>query len=148
MLARSGSRCTTSFLLAAGTVLAALGGPGHAHASFMFVTNFAKNGNMQANLQSSFPSGMFTPSNSFQTPFNITSDGSGNNFAQLFGSGGIFVDSDAEHIHQTEIVFSAWILFFCELIEEGYAEVRVGRDSDAAQINNGEIQLAHARAGS
>ncbi len=47
------------------------------------ITNFAKNGNSQQVLQKTFPSGSFTANNSFATPFQITADGSGNNFEQI-----------------------------------------------------------------
>src|SRR5262245_34439167 len=70
--------------------IAGFGCAGPAHAGLTFVTSFSKNGNMQNNLQSSFPSGIFSPNNSFQTTFDITQDANGNNFAQLFGAGGIF----------------------------------------------------------
>lgn len=54
--------------------------------SYTAITDFAKNGNIQKNLQASFPSGAFTANNSFNTPFQITSDTNGNNF-DAFGSG-------------------------------------------------------------
>src|SRR4051794_10499009 len=90
MRARSRAGRVTPFLLAAGVAIAGLGGASQAHTGLTFITDFSKNGNMQNNLQSSFPSGVFTPNNSFLTSFDITSDTNGNNFAQLFGTGGIF----------------------------------------------------------
>ena len=65
--------------------LVAASGP--ARADFTFITDFAKNGNLQA-LQSTYPGGIFNPSNGLGASFNITSDANGNNFEQLSGSNG------------------------------------------------------------
>jgi hypothetical protein len=65
--------------------LAAASGP--ARADLTYITDFAKNANLQS-LQSTYPSGIFTPSNGLGASFNITSDANGNNFEQLSGSNG------------------------------------------------------------
>jgi hypothetical protein len=83
---RSNPRPT--LLLALGVSVITLTWVSPAGADTMFITDFAKNGNMQNTLQSSFPSGLFTANNSFHTRFNITSDANGDNFAQLFGNDG------------------------------------------------------------
>ncbi len=73
-------------LTALGLVALATPHPASAQ-SYTSVTNFAKNGNIQQNLQASFPSGAFTANNSFATPFNIVPDNNGNNFEQILGIG-------------------------------------------------------------
>jgi hypothetical protein len=72
----------------AAAVLGALvAAAGPARADFTYITDFTKNANLQT-LQSTYPSGSFTPSNGLGASFNITSDANGNNFEQLSGSNG------------------------------------------------------------
>ena len=51
------------------------------------ITNFSKNFNAQQLLNTAYPSGIFTPSNGFNTTFNITSDANGNNSGGIVGAG-------------------------------------------------------------
>jgi len=63
-------------------------------AGYVPITDFAKTGNAQANLQSSFPAGLYTSTNSFATPFNITTNASGKNYSEIVGAGSTLVISN------------------------------------------------------
>ncbi len=65
--------------------------PSHAQAGLTYITDFAKNDNMQATLQANFPSGLFAPVNGLAGKFNITTDANGNNFEVLGGAGSFTV---------------------------------------------------------
>ncbi len=60
-----------------------------ADVTYSFITNFVKNLNDQTNLQWTFPEGLFTASNSFATPFNITGDTNGKNFRIINSNTGL-----------------------------------------------------------
>jgi hypothetical protein len=68
--------------LLSGAVLAAFFSPAVARAqgNYVFVTNFLKNGNIQSNLISQFPTGLWVATNSFATPFEIVTNATGANF--------------------------------------------------------------------
>jgi PEP-CTERM motif len=59
-----------------------------ARADLVYVTDFTKTANMQANIEPSYPSGIFAPNNGFGTSFDITSDANGHNYGELRGSDG------------------------------------------------------------
>ncbi len=71
--------------LAAITAAAALAGAHPANAQqyiYQELTNFAKNGDTDSNLQGSFPAGDFTANNAWATPFDISASGE-ENYAQV-----------------------------------------------------------------
>ena len=61
---------------------------GPAQAGLVYVTDFTKTANLQANIEPSYPSGIFTPNNGFGTSFDITSDANGHNYGELRGTDG------------------------------------------------------------
>lgn len=64
--------------------------------NFAYITNFVKTANDQTNLQWTFPVGNYTTTNSWATPFNITSDANGKNFSEIGGAGGRLVISNLD----------------------------------------------------
>jgi hypothetical protein len=67
---------------------AALGGAFAAHAgTITYITDFTKTNDIQTGLINAFPTGMFTPSNSFGVSFDITSSGTSCGIAGLPGAG-------------------------------------------------------------
>jgi hypothetical protein len=86
----SGSYSSNNFVLASDSGAAsAPGQPGTevlftSPGEYSYVTDFTKTNNIQSALISQFPTGVFTADNSLQTPFDIASDGSGNNFYDGF----------------------------------------------------------------
>jgi|HubBroStandDraft_4_1064222.scaffolds.fasta_scaffold12037_3 hypothetical protein len=79
---RSTLLATTATLLAA----AACALPAQA-ATVAYITDFTKTNDIQTGLISTFPTGIFTPSNSFGTSFDITSSGTSCGIAGLPGAG-------------------------------------------------------------
>jgi hypothetical protein len=56
--------------------------------TYTYVTGFTKTHNIQNNLIKEFPTGILAANNAFATPFDITSDGNGNNFNDALNGNG------------------------------------------------------------
>ena len=84
----------TPNLVAASLALALLSAAVPVQAGYVYVTDFAKTANDQANLQLTFPAGLYTTTNSFATPFDITTNSNEKNFCEISGGGSTLVISN------------------------------------------------------
>jgi hypothetical protein len=82
---------TSSFIL---PVMVALLTTMSVQAGYVNVTDFSKTANDQANLQLTFPVGLYTAANVFATPFDITSNTNEKNYCEISGAGSTLVISN------------------------------------------------------
>jgi len=61
-----------------------------------YITHFSKTANDQTNLQWTFPVGPFVATNTFATPFQVTADENGRNFAEIYNKGSRLVISNLD----------------------------------------------------
>ncbi|HKI69114.1 MAG TPA: hypothetical protein VKA67_05960 [Verrucomicrobiae bacterium] len=83
-------------LVAASLALALLSAAVPVQAGYVDVTDFAKTANDQTNLQLTFPVGFYTATNSFATPFDITSNTNGKNYCEISGGGSTLIVSNLD----------------------------------------------------
>jgi len=83
-------------LVAASLALALLAAAVPVQAGHVYVTDFAKTADDQTNLQSTFPVGLYTATNSFATPFDITPNTNGKNFDEISGGGATLIVSNLD----------------------------------------------------